>query len=196
MKHVDVLERARGSIAYSRDVLSTLDAKASGLWQLLSHSVRVSACAMLLAASLRRLNGKLAAPPGPALARENRAAFFVLVWYGFFVSRFWSTESLLFNLAPPDWGSLLGGAFVGGHSVEQMRNMRVRDAAAHRAATVVGLARARAAGKQFGRPRVATEEAIRGALAEPGRPGFRVIAKRFGVSLTTVRRISREPPSG
>jgi DNA invertase Pin-like site-specific DNA recombinase len=69
--------------------------------------------------------------------------------------------------------------------------MRERDAAAHRAATVAGLARARAAGKKLGRPRVVPEEAIRRALAEPGRPGMRVIAKRFGVSVATVRRILR-----
>ena len=70
--------------------------------------------------------------------------------------------------------------------------MPVRDPAAHRAATVAGLARARAAAKKLGRPRVASEEAIRRALAEPERPGLRVIAKRFGVGLTTVRRILRE----
>ena len=56
-----------------------------------------------------------------------------------------------------------------------------------------GLARARSEGKQLGRPRIAPElEArIRKALATPGRPGVRVIAKRFRVDPGTVQRISR-----
>jgi DNA invertase Pin-like site-specific DNA recombinase len=63
-----------------------------------------------------------------------------------------------------------------------------------------GLARARSEGKQLGRPRIAPElEArIRKALATPGRPGVRVIAKRFGVNPGMVQRI-RHPfalPSG
>ena len=36
-----------------------------------------------------------------------------------------------------------------------------------------------------------TEERIRKALAVPGRPGVREIAKRFGVAPNTVMRISR-----
>jgi len=56
-----------------------------------------------------------------------------------------------------------------------------------------GLARARSEGKQLGRPRIAREleERISKALATPGRPGVRVIAKRFGVDPGTVQRISR-----
>jgi len=45
-----------------------------------------------------------------------------------------------------------------------------------------GLARARSEGKRLGR---------REALATPGRPGVRVIAKQFGVDPGTVQRISR-----
>jgi DNA invertase Pin-like site-specific DNA recombinase len=52
-----------------------------------------------------------------------------------------------------------------------------------------GLARARSEGKRLGRP--ALEKRIREALATPGRPGVRVIAKRFGVDPGTVQRISR-----
>ena len=37
----------------------------------------------------------------------------------------------------------------------------------------------------------ALEKRIREALAAPGRPGVRVIAKRFGVNPRTVQRISR-----
>ena len=37
----------------------------------------------------------------------------------------------------------------------------------------------------------ARENAIRAALSQPGRPGVRVIAKRFGVDPSTVQRISR-----
>jgi hypothetical protein len=48
-------------------------------------------------------------------------------------------------------------------------------------------------GKQLGRPRITpeTEERIRKALAIPGRPGVREIAKQFGVASNTVMRISR-----
>src|SRR6516164_5393368 len=47
-----------------------------------------------------------------------------------------------------------------------------------------GLARARDEGKQLGRPRLdgGLEERGRKALNEPGRPGVRVIAERFGIS--------------
>ena len=46
---------------------------------------------------------------------------------------------------------------------------------------------------QLGRPRISpeTEERIRKALAAPGRPGVREIAKRFGVAPNTVMRINR-----
>src|SRR5215510_8293880 len=56
-----------------------------------------------------------------------------------------------------------------------------------------GLARARGEGKRLGRPPIAPalEKRIREALAAPGRPGVRVIAKRFGVNPGTVQRISR-----
>jgi len=56
-----------------------------------------------------------------------------------------------------------------------------------------GLARARGEGKRLGRPPIAAalENRIREALAAPGRPGVRVIAKRFGVNPGTVQRISR-----
>jgi DNA invertase Pin-like site-specific DNA recombinase len=56
-----------------------------------------------------------------------------------------------------------------------------------------GLARARDEGKQLGRPRITPEleERIRKALSEPGRPGVRVVAERFGVAPGTVQRISR-----
>ena len=56
-----------------------------------------------------------------------------------------------------------------------------------------GLKRAKSEGKQLGRPRIAPEmeERIRKALAIPGRPGVRVIAKQFGVDPGTVQRISR-----
>jgi DNA invertase Pin-like site-specific DNA recombinase len=52
-----------------------------------------------------------------------------------------------------------------------------------------GLARARGEGKRLGRPPI--EKRIREALATPGRPGVRVIAKQFGVNPGTVQRISR-----
>jgi len=56
-----------------------------------------------------------------------------------------------------------------------------------------GLARARSEGKRLGRPPIAPalEKRIREALAAPGRPGVRVIAKQFGVNPGTVQRISR-----
>src|SRR6188472_372459 len=56
-----------------------------------------------------------------------------------------------------------------------------------------GLARARSEGKRLGRPPIAPalEKRIREALATPGRPGVRVIAKQFGVNPGTVQRISR-----
>jgi DNA invertase Pin-like site-specific DNA recombinase len=56
-----------------------------------------------------------------------------------------------------------------------------------------GLARARSEGKRLGRPPIepALEKRIRETLATPGRPGVRVIAKRFGVDPGTVQRISR-----
>jgi len=56
-----------------------------------------------------------------------------------------------------------------------------------------GLARARGEGKRLGRPPIAAalEKRIREALVAPGRPGVRVIAKRFGVNPGTVQRISR-----
>jgi DNA invertase Pin-like site-specific DNA recombinase len=57
-----------------------------------------------------------------------------------------------------------------------------------------GLKRAKAEGKQHGRPRIAPElEAqIRVALKTPGRTeGVRKLAKRFGVDPGTVQRISR-----
>ena len=56
-----------------------------------------------------------------------------------------------------------------------------------------GLARAKDEGKKLGRPRIlqATEDAIRVALAQPGRPGVRKIAVQFGVDPGTVQRVSR-----
>ena len=56
-----------------------------------------------------------------------------------------------------------------------------------------GLRRAKSEGKQLGRPPIAPalENRIREALNETGRPGVRVIAKRFGVGPGTVQRISR-----
>jgi len=56
-----------------------------------------------------------------------------------------------------------------------------------------GLARARSEGKRLGRPPIAPalEKRVREALAAPGRPGVRVIAKQFGVDPGTVQRISR-----
>ena len=56
-----------------------------------------------------------------------------------------------------------------------------------------GLRRAVDEGKTLGRPRLDAdlEKAIRKALNEPGRPGVREIARRFGVAPGTVQRISR-----
>ena len=61
-----------------------------------------------------------------------------------------------------------------------------------------GLARARSEGKRLGRPPIApkVEAAIRAALSEPGRPGVRKIAERFGVNPGTVQRISRPFEAG
>ena len=58
-----------------------------------------------------------------------------------------------------------------------------------------GLARARSEGTRLGRPTIpqATEDAIRAALAKPGRPGVRKIAAQFGVDPSTIQRISRPP---
>jgi DNA invertase Pin-like site-specific DNA recombinase len=60
-----------------------------------------------------------------------------------------------------------------------------------------GLARAKDAGKQLGRPRLAVdvENRIRKALTTPGRPGVRKIAERFGVAVSTVQRVSAEAQS-
>jgi hypothetical protein len=55
------------------------------------------------------------------------------------------------------------------------------------------IARAKAAaGKHCGRPPLAPElaERIRQAMAVPGRPGIRVIAKQFGVSPITVQNVA------
>jgi len=56
-----------------------------------------------------------------------------------------------------------------------------------------GLARAKSEGKRLGRPTIPAdvENAIRAALGEPGRPGVRKIAARFGVDPGTVQLISR-----
>jgi DNA invertase Pin-like site-specific DNA recombinase len=57
-----------------------------------------------------------------------------------------------------------------------------------------GLKRAKAEGKQLGRPRIAPEleKQILAALREPGRTeGVRKIAARYGVDPSTVQRISR-----
>ena len=55
-----------------------------------------------------------------------------------------------------------------------------------------GLRRARDAGKQLGRPKIAAdvEAAIQAALRRKDRPGVRVIAATHGVSVNTVQRIS------
>src|SRR6202140_4441696 len=57
-----------------------------------------------------------------------------------------------------------------------------------------GLARAKAEGKQLGRPRVdeKTEIAIRKALGRKDRPGILKIAKELGVGTSTVQRIAAE----
>ena len=56
-----------------------------------------------------------------------------------------------------------------------------------------GLKRAKSEGKELGRPRIAPdlEQRIKKALAVPGRPGVRVIAKQFASDPGTVQRISR-----
>jgi hypothetical protein len=56
------------------------------------------------------------------------------------------------------------------------------------------LARARSEGRRLGRPPIALalEKRIREALATPGRPGVRVIAKRFGVNPGTVQILAAE----
>jgi DNA invertase Pin-like site-specific DNA recombinase len=57
-----------------------------------------------------------------------------------------------------------------------------------------GLRRAKSEGKRLGRPPVSPEleERVRTALNRPGRTeGVRKIAKRFGISVPTVQRISR-----
>jgi DNA invertase Pin-like site-specific DNA recombinase len=58
-----------------------------------------------------------------------------------------------------------------------------------------GLRRAVDEGKVLGRPRIAPEleKRIRAALAAPGRPGVREIAKTFNVAVGTVQRISHGP---
>src|SRR5207302_1520911 len=65
---------------------------------------------------------------------------------------------------------------------------RWRTAVEHHAGIDVSLER-----KRLGRPPIAPagEKRIREPLATPGRPGVRVIAKRFGVDPGTVQRISR-----
>jgi DNA invertase Pin-like site-specific DNA recombinase len=57
-----------------------------------------------------------------------------------------------------------------------------------------GLARARAEGKQLGRPKIEekTERAVQTALRRKNRPGVRKIAAILGVGVGTVQRISRE----
>jgi len=57
-----------------------------------------------------------------------------------------------------------------------------------------GLARARAEGKQLGRPKVdeATETAIRNALRHKNRPRILKIAKERGVGTSTMQRIAAE----
>jgi DNA invertase Pin-like site-specific DNA recombinase len=57
-----------------------------------------------------------------------------------------------------------------------------------------GLARAKAEGKQLGRPKIAekTERAIRVALSAKERPGLRKIAATLGVGVGTVQRVNRE----
>jgi DNA invertase Pin-like site-specific DNA recombinase len=57
-----------------------------------------------------------------------------------------------------------------------------------------GLARAKAEGKQLGRPKVdeKTENAIRKALGRKDRPGILKIAKELGVGTSTVQRIAAE----
>jgi hypothetical protein len=66
-------------------------------------------------------------------------------------------------------------------------------AALSAAATSPLVARARGEGKRLGRPPIAPalEKRIREALATPGSPGVRVIAKQFGLNPGMVQRISR-----
>jgi DNA invertase Pin-like site-specific DNA recombinase len=56
-----------------------------------------------------------------------------------------------------------------------------------------GLARAKAEGKQLGRPKIAdkTERAVQTALKKKNRAGLRRIASTLGVGVGTVQRISR-----
>ena len=81
-----------------------------------------------------------------------------------------------------DWSKRVDVALGGGSGVSH----KVYEKSA-------GLARARGEGKRLGRPPIAPalEKRIREALATPGRPGVRVIAKQFGVNPGTVQRISR-----
>jgi hypothetical protein len=60
-------------------------------------------------------------------------------------------------------------------------------------AAILGTRQSRSEGKRLGRPPIAPalEKRILEALATPGRPGVRVIAKQFGVDPGTVQRISR-----
>jgi DNA invertase Pin-like site-specific DNA recombinase len=57
-----------------------------------------------------------------------------------------------------------------------------------------GLTRAKAEGKQLGRPKVdgKIEEAIRKALGRKDRPGILKIARELGVGTSTVQRIEAE----
>ena len=57
-----------------------------------------------------------------------------------------------------------------------------------------GLARARAEGKQLGRPKIPekTERVVQAALARKDRPGLRKIAANLGIGVGTVQRISAE----
>lgn len=61
-----------------------------------------------------------------------------------------------------------------------------------------GLARAKAEGKQLGRPKIPerTERAVQAALRKKGRQGIRKIASDLGVGVGTVQRISRELREG
>jgi hypothetical protein len=55
-----------------------------------------------------------------------------------------------------------------------------------------GLRRAKDAGKQLGRPKIAAtiERAILADLRKKDRPGLRVMAAKHGVSVNTVQRIA------
>jgi DNA invertase Pin-like site-specific DNA recombinase len=61
-----------------------------------------------------------------------------------------------------------------------------------------GLARAKAEGRQVGRPKITeqTELAVQTALKKKNRPGLRKIASTLGVGVGTVQRISRELAKG